>query len=356
MNRMASARSSTIRAAIEHAKEACQISGFVVTVAFGQGSVETISDGMDAKGNPLAPDSLFPVASLTKLAVALAILRLWDQGRLSVDDPLVRFIPEAAAAQPGVTLKRLLTHSAGLSDLSQDAWVYDATASWRSLAQAYLKIAPDTPPGRQVAYSGVNYGLLAIVVEHVMGQSFQEAITELVIHPLGMEAYLGVEPPRLPAWIIDPPDSHVGTPLEKWNTPFWRSLGGPDDGLVTTPSGALSLIRAYQGLPEGFLHPETIQVATQDQTGGLGGGFAWQQWLHCPMGLGPFIIAEQMNHFLLPTAPAGLLCLGGYSGCGVFGDPATDVAWSIHGTRTAADGWTSQAFPIISAAVTTSGF
>jgi CubicO group peptidase (beta-lactamase class C family) len=194
-----------------------------------------------------------------------------------------------------------------------------------------------------------------MVVEQLTGQSVQDALTKLVIQPLGIEAYLGAEPPRVPAIITDPPDQHVGTSLELWNTPFWRSLGEPDSGMVTTPTGTVGLLRAYLGVPRDFLRLETRVAATHDQTGGLGGGFPWQEWAHCPMGLGPFIIAEQMNHFLLPTAAAGTLCLGGYSGCGVFADPAANVIWSIHGTRTGSDGWTSQAFPLISAAVLASG-
>ena len=105
--------------------------------------------GADSQGRPLTAESLFPVASLTKLAVALAVLRLADRGLLSVDDPLSRFVPEAAAAQPGVTLKRLLTHSAGMpADFPADGWAYDETLTWQAMAQACLQIAPDTPPAR----------------------------------------------------------------------------------------------------------------------------------------------------------------------------------------------------------------
>ena len=344
-------RRSVIGNAIEQAQEACQLAGLAVAVSYGNGPVDTIVVGTDEKGNLLATDSLFPIASLTKLAVALAILRLSDQGLLSVNDPLERFVPDAAAARYGITLKQLLTHTAGLPDTAEDTWTYDSKLNWRIIAQACRQIAPTTSPGTRVAYSDVNYGLLAIAVEQLTGQMFPHALEELVIRPLGIEAYLGTEPPRTPAVIVDPPDQHAGTPVEAWNTPFWRSLGEPWSGMVTTPAGTLGLLRAYFDVPENFLRSETRAAATSDHTGGLAGGFPWQEWDHCPWGLGPMIIAEQMNHWLLPTANSGTICHGGYSGCAVFADPIANVVWSIHGTRTGADGWCSSAFPLISAAV-----
>jgi len=345
MHDQTNSKLSALRTAIQHAQETCRIPGLAVAVAYGKGPTHTIAVGTDEKGHPLVEDSLFPVASITKLSVALAILRLSDQHLLSVDDSLRRFVPDAASAQSGVTLKQLLTHTAGLPDFSEKAWKYDEALNWQIQAQACLTIIPHTLPGTRVAYSDVGYGLLAIVLERITRRSYQDVINELVIQPLGIEAYLGIEPPRIPAMITDPPDQHAGTPLERWNTPFWRSLGEPWVGMVTTPAGTLGLLRAYLGMPKDFLLPETRAAAIQDQTGGLGGGFPWQEWSHCPWGLGPMIITEHMNHWLLPTANPGTVCFGGYSGCAVFADPAADEAWSIHGTRTAADDWHSRAFP-----------
>jgi hypothetical protein len=63
------------------------------------------------------------------------------------------------------------------------------------------------------------------------------------------------------------------------------------------------------------------------------------------------IIADQMQHWLLPAAPAGTLCHGGYSGCAVFTLPSADITWSIHGTQSAAADWFSTVLPPISEAV-----
>lgn len=341
----------TLRDVIARARASASLSGVAVAVAAGNAPVTTIVSGTDAQGNPLAPDSLFPLASVTKLAVALAILRLAEQGRLSIDDPLASSVPDAVAAQAGVTLKQLLTHTAGLPRLAADAWVYDAKLSWRGQAQACLQVAPTLAPGTRVVYRDVHYGLLGLVIERVTERRLSDAINDLVVQPLAIEAYLGTEPPRPPAAIVDSTDAYAGTPLETWNTPFWRSLGAPWEGMVATPAATLGLLRAYIGVPAHFLQPATRGRATSDQTGGVGGGFAWQEWEHCPWGLGPMLIAEQMQHWLLPTAPAGTLCHSGYSGCAVFTLPSADVTWSIHGTKSAAGDWLSTVLPPISDAV-----
>src|ERR671937_2235049 len=89
-----------------------RLPGLLVAVRHEDGD-ELWHQGVDAAGQPLG-GSLFPVASLTKLATALSVLRLVDVGGLGLADPLSRHLPEAGAAQPGVTLRRLLAHTAGL--------------------------------------------------------------------------------------------------------------------------------------------------------------------------------------------------------------------------------------------------
>jgi CubicO group peptidase (beta-lactamase class C family) len=351
MNASPEQRDKILRDVIAHARASAGLAGVAVAVAVGNAPVTTIVSGTDEQGNPLTPDSLLPLASVTKLAVALAILRLAEQESLSVDDPLALSVPDAVAAQAGVTLRQLLTHTAGLPGFSADAWVYDAQLSWPRLAQACLQVAPTIPPGTRVIYRDIHYGLLGLAIERVTNRRLPDAINDLVVQPLEIEAYLGTEPPRPPATIVDPADEHAGTTLETWNTPFWRSLGAPWDGMVATPAATLGLLRAYLGVPARFLQPATRSRATSDQTGGVGGGFAWQEWDHCPWGLGPMIIAGQMQHWLLPAAPAGTLCHGGYSGCAVFMVPAHGVTWSIHRTQSAATGWFSMALPPISDAV-----
>src|SRR3982751_3332571 len=111
---MGEAISAQVREVVEDTLQRYRVPGIVVAVAPGDRPVQRLVVGTDAAGRPLAEDSLFPVASITKLAVALAVLRLADTGALNWEDPLARYLPDAEAAQPGVTVRALMTHTSGL--------------------------------------------------------------------------------------------------------------------------------------------------------------------------------------------------------------------------------------------------
>ena len=202
---------------------------------------ESLYFGADAAGNPVARDSLFIVASITKLATALTVLRLVDAGVMTLDDPLSKFAPDAAAAVDGVTLRTLLCHTAGLpEDLPNGAALYGTPMDWNTLAQECLRVPLAIPPRTRVVYGNVGFGLLAIVVERVSHTAFGEALQEMVLQPLAIEAYLGQEPPRPVAQLADVRSRHVGTEIEPYNSRYYRALGLPWSGLITNAEGALS--------------------------------------------------------------------------------------------------------------------
>jgi CubicO group peptidase (beta-lactamase class C family) len=158
-----------------------------------------------------------------------------------------------------------------------------------------------------------------------------------------MEGYLAEEPPRPPAWIGDEPGPHTGTPLEWHNSAFFRSLCLPACGLITTAAGVLALVRAYAGVPDDFLRPETRAAATRDQSGGVAGGFGAldepPEFASYPWGLGPELHERAQPVFAPAEASRESFGHGGSSGCVAWADPAAGVAWSILGTRHIANWW-----------------
>src|SRR5215213_8076615 len=193
-----------VRRAVEEALQVARIPGMVVAVARGQAAVEYLALGADAQGHPLDRDSLFPVASITKLATALAVLRLAEDGALTLDDQLSEHLPEALAAQHGVTIRALLCHTGGLPiDVADALAPYAPGLDWPRLRAACLETPLETLPGTRVQYDNVGYGLLAAVVERRTKQGFAEALRDLVLSPLGIEGYLGAEPPRRVATLAD---------------------------------------------------------------------------------------------------------------------------------------------------------
>ena len=330
-----------------------QVPGLVIAVARGQQPAVEIALGSDAGGRPLTTASLFPVASITKLATALAVLRLVDAGAVALDDPLGRYLPDAAASQDDVTVRSLLCHTSGLPlDLADHAAPYAPGLDWPALARACLQTPLEAPPATRVQYSNVGYGLLAIVVERQTGQPFARALAALVLEPLGVEAYLGTEPARPPAMIADVRGPHTHSALEPYNSPFWRSLALPWAGMLTTAGGALRLLHAFLGMPAGFLRAEIRAEATRNQTGALGGGFRPPlMWSPCPWGLGPEIRGTKAPHWIPAQAGPDSFGHSGGSGCIAWAIPAADLGWAILGTRTADGGWLLRRGPAISAAI-----
>jgi beta-lactamase class C len=342
-----------VRRVVEEALQVGRIPGMVVAVAHGQAPLEYLVLGDDALGRPLDRDSLFPVASITKLATALAVVRLAEDGALTLDDQLSEHLPDALAAQYGVTIRTLLCHSAGLPiDVSSQAAAYAPGLDWPQLRAACLETALEAPPWTRVQYDNVGYGLLAAVVERRTAQGFADALRDLVLGPLGIEGYLGSPPVREVAALADVRGGGRGGELEPFNSVFWRSLALPWAGLVTSAAGALALVRAFGGTPADFLRPDTRAEATRNQTGDLAGGFvAPLFWSPCPWGLGPDLRGAKMPHWAPLEAGAESFGHSGASGCVAWAAPDAGIAWAILGARTADSGWLLRRAPAIGAAI-----
>ncbi len=317
------------------------MSGLIVAVRRGRAQVQVRAFGVDAAGVALASDTLMPVASITKLATALTVLRTVNEGALSLDAPIVDFLPEAMAARPEINLRTLLSHTAGLpEDVASGAAPYGPGLSWESIQPALLRTPTAVAPRTEVRYSNVGIGLAALAVERVRGQRFQDALRELVLTPLGIEAYLGDEPPRPPGRISGRFGAHAGSPLEPYNSTWYRSLGFPWGGLVTTAAGALALVQAFAPADDNFLAPALRADAVSDQTGGLAGGFrGWLRWDPCPWGLGAELHGHKSPHFAPESASAAAFGHGGQSGAYAGWDPQADTGWALLGTVTMDSWW-----------------
>jgi len=321
------------------------VPGMLMAVTQGTERPTYLALGTDAVGTRVAEHTIFPVASITKLATALTVLRLVDTGLIALDERLAQYLPEATAAHDRVTIRRLLTHTAGLPAEPQVIPLENG-ASWEHTVQSCLQTDLVRTPGTYVGYSSAGYGLLAIVVERVAGQPFDRVVHEQVFAPLGVEAYWGNEPSNRRAIIVP----HTGAPEEWWNAP--GTFPVPWGGLRTTAEGILRLLHAFRGMPRNFLKAETAMEATRNQVGELGGGVvgAWE-WTSCPWGLGPELQGGKVPHWISTTASWDSYGHLGSSGCVVWYDPRTDVAWAILATRTIDSGWALTVMPTLTDAL-----
>jgi len=137
----------------------------------------------------ITPETNFRLASLTKQFIAMAILILVNDSRLSLDDRITKFFPEFPAYGSAITLRHLLNHTSGILDYesllpdTQSVQVHDKDV-------LRLLSAVDTvyfKPGEEYRYSNSGYALLALIVEKVSGQSFAEFLRSRIFVPLGMK-------------------------------------------------------------------------------------------------------------------------------------------------------------------------
>ena len=160
-------------------------------------------------GRPVTPDTLFANASTTKAMIAAAALILVDEGRLSLDDPVQRHLPDFRLGDPRMaselTLRDLLTHRSGLP--STDFLVFNQGMSL-DLQLPYLeRVRPAAPPRSAFIYQNTGYQLVARVLERVSGEPWPVLLQTRLWGPLGMDrtfAKRGAIPDGLPrAWPHD---------------------------------------------------------------------------------------------------------------------------------------------------------
>ncbi|HSG85081.1 MAG TPA: serine hydrolase domain-containing protein, partial [Candidatus Limnocylindrales bacterium] len=154
------------------------------------------------------PDSrtLFRIASISKTVTATAVMQLRDDGRLRLDDPAVRYLPELArVADPhgpieDVTIRRLLMHTSGLQgdapwqDL-EHVWMYRPA----ELLALLDRVRVATPPDADTKYSNLAFELLGVIAERVAERPFTEHVRDTVLDPLAMhDSVWEPDPEQLP--------------------------------------------------------------------------------------------------------------------------------------------------------------
>jgi CubicO group peptidase (beta-lactamase class C family) len=142
---------------------------------------------------PVTSSSLFRIASMSKSFTAMAILKLRDEGKLQLDDPAYKYIPELKNLKyptedsPPITIRHLLTHGAGFPEDNPwgDRQLADTDKELMEFIRKQIKFS--NPPGLEYEYSNLGFALLGKIVSNVSGQRFQDYIREKIWKPLGMK-------------------------------------------------------------------------------------------------------------------------------------------------------------------------
>ncbi|HTJ57113.1 MAG TPA: serine hydrolase domain-containing protein [Devosiaceae bacterium] len=156
-------------------------------------------DGPEVK-NTMPVDAMFDLASVSKPISGMALLLCIEDGLLTLDDPVGRFVPEFATGdKAAIRIRHIVSHTSGIQSNPK---LYHEHQNWETLLPAYLALPLVGQPGAMFLYSSINFILLALIVERASGRKLDELLAERIFTPLGLEiTYTPPEAlrPRIPA-------------------------------------------------------------------------------------------------------------------------------------------------------------
>ncbi len=225
------------------------------------GLVATGSTGTLTDGSTPTEHTAYRVASCTKSFTAASVLALRDEGLLSLDDPITRFLPAFSevslptADSPTPTLRMLLTMSAGFP--TDNPWGDRQESITNDELDALLRrgLTFETIPGTEFAYSNLGYALVGRAIEAVSGTSFIEFVTERFLRPLELTGT------AFDASVPATGGVAVGT---RWLDDHWEPLPFSDPGAFSPIGGLFSTI-ADLGMWAGWLASAFNEESTDAQ-------------------------------------------------------------------------------------------
>lgn len=225
-----------------------------------------------SKGKPVDENTRFQVASLSKWITAWGVMTLVEAGKLDLDAPVSRYLtrwklPPSKFNNDAVTVRRLLSHTAGLTD-QLGYGGFKPGAPLQTLEQSLTRASDASPgrdgitrvgiePGSEFKYSGGGYTLLQLLIEEISGQPFNDFMKATIFTPLGMTGS---------TFILDEPETNVADFFDANGGPatHFRFTGLAAASLYTTTGDLSRFLAAHialDGQPagRGVLKPETLK-------------------------------------------------------------------------------------------------
>jgi len=336
-----------LRAAVKSRR----VPGVVAAVADRSGVLDEWAFGLagSSPAREMHVDSIFRIASMTKVVTSVAVLMLSEHGELDLDAPLARYLPgyrqpdvltsfdtrtneyQTRPAKSAITIRQLLTHTSGYGYWFLDESLRKLTKEVPELFNPPFLIAE---PGQGFAY-GTSTDVLGQVIPELTGQSLDEFFAQHIFEPLGMSdtSYRWPEAlPRMTSVHARTTDGYVELPLEQRNV---EARGG--GGLFSTARDFLRLLEVFmhggraQGRP--ILSAASVAAMTRNQIGEL---FAPPQTTALPTRSNDFIFMDGSQKFglgfMLETREqatgrrAGTLSWGGILNTYFWLDPSAALA------------------------------
>lgn len=228
--------------------------------AYGERSLEP-------KREPMTLDTIFDLASLTKVvATTTAVMQLMEQGKVRMNDPVAKYIPEFAQnGKDDITVRQLMTHYSGLApDL-------DLTTPWEGKQTAYQLaevMPPEQTPGSSFVYSDINFIMLGALVERVSGETLDTYTEKHVFAPLKM-THTRFDPPPASRPKIAPTQYDENERMLRGvvHDPTARRMGGVAGhaGLFSTGDDLAKFCQALLNGGDGILSALAVEKMTQPE-------------------------------------------------------------------------------------------
>jgi D-alanyl-D-alanine carboxypeptidase len=214
---------------------------------------------------PASANTIYRLASITKQFTAAAILHLAEEGRLSLEDPISDYLPDYPAPGRQITIRNLLSHTSGLSDVQVVPILEESGGVGYTRDQIIDLVASqplDFEPGTGHSYSNVGFMLAGVVIEQATGTTYADYLTNEVLRPLGLDqtSFCPDEQPSADRWAhgYDPQHGNWPRALRLGRAPAFIDPA-PINMEVVSSAGALCStvtdLARWPGLLRSFLDP-----------------------------------------------------------------------------------------------------
>ncbi len=314
--------------------------------------------GSASPGRPIDRETRFALASVSKPVTAAAVMAAIDEGHIGLDDIVIDLLPEFNAdddlsaipalehLRPLITVRHLLAHISGLPESAGTREeVYGSGRSLDDLTDTMCGLPLQSAPNEVLRYSNVGYAVLARLTERHTGREFWDQVTTRVLKPLDLSGIVARPSPAESGRVATVRDAaNPDTPVESYNSQYWRDLAIPWGGYFGTPHALASFAAAFLPSQRALspLSPSSVAAMTTDQAGGIPGGVESGKiaWPVASWGLGWEIKGTKERHWTGTLTSPKTFCHFGQAGTLLWADPTRDLAFAVFANRAVTRAWT----------------
>ncbi len=194
---------NSFQTALDSIMEVTNSKGASLAVYSPEYGMWTGVSGISQPGVPITSDMRFGIGSNTKLFIAVTMVKLQEEGILTLDDHLYQWLPPIEHVDSAITIRQLLSHESGLFDIWNDnpsvgyqVWT-DTSRFWTTQEMIEWIGPPHFTPGNGYSYSNTNYLLAGMIIEAATGKTWVEKLHDFIFDPLNLDStFVGAYEPR----------------------------------------------------------------------------------------------------------------------------------------------------------------